>query len=240
MRREWRRSALPSAHPSAACDLACSLASRRGSRVRSPSGPLTSGPGVVRARPLHLLHCVFLAASTVALFRISLSRCRLTLSARRCDRSICSRCAHRGACPVERPCRGRLDSVPYRVFNQPQLLGPHSGCQPIVDSRDRQYLKLGGVFLPRYLHRPPVHSNSDPTISTGRRIFLGSSITVCLWSFLPIDSYKSTRRDRLNLYSFVLTPDEWPTRALNDAATARSKILPQRIIPLLSVKEAFI
>ena len=139
------------------------------------------GQGVVRARPLlpGVLHCVFLAMSAVALFRVSLSRCRLTLSACRCDRSICSRCTHRGASLVKRPCRGRLNSVPYWVLNQPQRFGLHSGCQPIVDSRDRQCLKLVGVFLPRYLHHPPVQSNCDPTISTGRRLSQGRSITVC-------------------------------------------------------------
>lgn len=183
---------------------------------------------------------VSLATSAVASFRISLSRCSRTLSARRRDRSICPRCAHRGARSVERPYRGRLDSVPYRASNQPQLLGPHSGCQTIVDSRDRQCLELGGVFPHRDLHRPPVHGECEHTQSIGRRSFIESSITACLWSFLPIDSYKNTRRDRLNLYSFVLTPEEWPTRALNDAATARIKMQSQRSIPLLPVKEAAI
>jgi len=30
-------------------------------------------------------------------------------------------------------------------------------------------------------------------------------------SFLPIDLYKSTRRERLNLYRCVPTPNAWPT-----------------------------
>ena len=38
--------------------------------------------------------------------------------------------------------------------------------------------------------------------------------------FLPINLYKSTRRERQNLYRCVLAPDEWPTRAASDDATA--------------------
>jgi hypothetical protein len=47
------------------------------------------------------------------------------------------------------------------LFDQPQLLGRRSGCQPLFDSLDRQFLELGGVFLPRYLHRPPFHGDGD-------------------------------------------------------------------------------
>jgi len=42
----------------------------------------------------------------------------------------------------------------------------------------------------------------------------------CLRSFLQIDLYKSTRRERLNLYRSVLTPDAWPIWTLNNDATA--------------------
>jgi len=42
----------------------------------------------------------------------------------------------------------------------------------------------------------------------------------CLRSFLPIGLYKSTRRERLNLYRSVLTQDAWPTRVSGDDATA--------------------
>jgi hypothetical protein len=43
---------------------------------------------------------------------------------------------------------------------------------------------------------------------------------VCLRSFLPIDLYKSTRREWLNLYRYLLTPDAWLTRVSGDDATA--------------------
>ena len=42
----------------------------------------------------------------------------------------------------------------------------------------------------------------------------------CLQSFLPIGLYKSTRRERLNLYRCMLTQDAWPTRVSGDDATA--------------------
>ena len=41
-----------------------------------------------------------------------------------------------------------------------------------------------------------------------------------LRSFLPIDLYKSTRRERLNLYRCVLTLDAWSTWTLSNDATA--------------------
>lgn len=38
--------------------------------------------------------------------------------------------------------------------------------------------------------------------------------------FPPINMYKSTRRERLNLYRCVLTPDAWPTWTSSNDATA--------------------
>jgi hypothetical protein len=55
----------------------------------------------------------------------------------------------------------------------------------------------------------------------------------CLRSFLPIDLYKSTRHEWLNLYRCALTLDAWPTQVSGDGATALMKILSQRGIPLL-------
>ena len=42
----------------------------------------------------------------------------------------------------------------------------------------------------------------------------------CLRLFPPINMYKSTRRERLNLYRCVLTPDAWPTWTSSNGATA--------------------
>jgi hypothetical protein len=44
--------------------------------------------------------------------------------------------------------------------------------------------------------------------------------STCLRAFLPIDLYKNTRRERLNLYRPVRTPDTWPTWASINDATA--------------------
>lgn len=57
--------------------------------------------------------------------------------------------------------------------------------------------------------------------------------TACLRAFLPIIMYKRTRRERLNLYRYVLTPDAWPTWTSSHDATAFMKILSQRGISLL-------
>ncbi len=59
--------------------------------------------------------------------------------------------------------RGRLDPVSSGVFDPPQLPGRRAGGQSIVDSLHRQVLELGGVFLPRYLHRPPVYGDGEET-----------------------------------------------------------------------------
>ena len=49
----------------------------------------------------------------------------------------------------------------------------------------------------------------------------GAGETVAfLQSFLPIDLYKSTRRERLNLYRCTPTPAEWFTRISDDEITA--------------------
>jgi hypothetical protein len=60
-----------------------------------------------------------------------------------------------------RPQFGSCDPVPERLFYQPQLLGRRASCHPVFDSRDRQFLELGGVFLLRYLQRLPFHGDCD-------------------------------------------------------------------------------
>ena len=56
---------------------------------------------------------------------------------------------------------------------------------------------------------------------------------MCLRSFLPIDLYKSTRRERLNLYRSVLTPAHGPPGPCVMMRLSLMKILSQRGIPLL-------
>jgi len=47
----------------------------------------------------------------------------------------------------------------------------------------------------------------------------GENVT-CLQSLLPIDMYKSTQPERLNLYRCALTSGKWFTRTSDDATTA--------------------
>ena len=95
---------------------------------------------------------------------ISFSRFSRTFSARSRDHFICSGVTTVAPAPWSLPaCRSRFDPVPSCVFDQPQLLGLRSGCQPIVDSLDRQFLELNRILLLRYLHCLPFHGDGDYT-----------------------------------------------------------------------------
>ena len=59
--------------------------------------------------------------------------------------------------------RGRLDPVSSGLFDPPQLPGRRASGQSVFDSLHGQVLELGGVCLPRYLHRPPVHGDGEET-----------------------------------------------------------------------------
>jgi hypothetical protein len=74
------------------------------------------------------------------------------------DNSISSGVAFLAPAPLSLPAAA-LTQLRSVMLNQSKFLGGHSNGLAAFHPLDRQLLELGGVFLPRYLHRLPFQSN---------------------------------------------------------------------------------
>jgi hypothetical protein len=78
--------------------------------------------------------------------------------------------------------------------------------------RKRNETALARIIHEGFYCKPQMSDSSETGETSGKNAGLRS--------FLPIDLYKNTRRERLNLYGRAGTPDTWPTWTSINVATA--------------------
>jgi hypothetical protein len=78
--------------------------------------------------------------------------------------------------------------------------------------RKRNETGLARIIHEGFYYKPQMSDSSETGETSGN--------SAGLRSFLPIDLYKNTRRERLNLYSRAGTPDRWTTWTSITVATA--------------------
>jgi hypothetical protein len=129
-----------------------------------------------------------------------------------CADQLLARTIHDGSwrnCGVERDERERRDGRDGRRFEVrssrlPKLRTPNFVSRFSRQSRPSRLSQASAIAAERFMNHA------------------GKSLqkTASLRSFPPIDLYKSTRCERLNLCRSVLTPDAWPTWTSSHDATA--------------------